>query len=575
MRAFTDAFANLNTKPKVLIGVAIPLIFLMILGAVCYYNVDKLTYTSKWVTHTYKVLAQSDAIVSAAVNMETGMRGFLLAGKEEFLEPYNAGEETLYQSLTELQETVSDNPPQVERLKQAEQTMRDWQANITEPMIEMRRNIADFRPINGSYKTMDDVARIVGEARGKQYFDKFRQIMKDFHSEEARLIVTRQASNKETVAMTNMAILICVSVSLILGTMLAFAIGSGIANPIRQMTANMSRLAEGDTTIEVEGLHRKDEVGDMAQALEVFKQNRIEADQLEAKQQAEQEKEKQRISRVDSLIKGFEEKASAMVAAVAAAATQLTQTAQEVAAKMDETSQAVQSGAASAEQTTANVQSVASAAEQMSATVSEISQQMGRANQLVDNSVLKVSNVDKSAQELSSSTERVREVIDLIASIASQINLLSLNATIESARAGEAGKGFAVVAGEVKNLANQTDKSIQEIEKVISEMGGASGAVIAALDDIKQSVNEISEVSGGVASAVEEQSATTNEIASNMQTAAQGTQLITQNIHSISENTVSSKSSSEQVLSAAKELSMQAESLDQEVKAFLSDIRAA
>jgi methyl-accepting chemotaxis protein len=211
----------------------------------------------------------------------------------------------------------------------------------------------------------------------------------------------------------------------------------------------------------------------------------------------------------------------------------------------------------------------------MSATVREISSQLQNSNNLISKSVDSVEHADTHAQALAEASQKVEEVVQIISDIAGQINLLALNATIESARAGEAGKGFAVVASEVKNLAGQTDKSIQEIETVIAEMNEVSSDIIGALKGIKHSVQDISESSSGIASAVEEQSATTNEIAQNMQSAAQGTQTISDNLEAVSSGASQSQSAAEQVLSAAQDLSRQSETLDKEVKAFLEEIRSA
>lgn len=565
------AFANRKTKTKVMMGISVPIIFSIILSAICYYNIEKIIYTSKWVNHTYEVLAESDAIVAAAVNMETGMRGYLLAGKEEFLEPYNGGEATVYKSITELQNTVSDNPKQVKRLGEVEAVLKDWQANVTEPMIEMRRKIANAK----SSQTMDDVASLVGEARGKQYFDKFRGLMKDFHDEEARLIDIRLESNRNTVNQTHLVIILSSLASLILGMLLAFIIGNAIAKPIRRMTNNMSKLADGDTSIQIEDLDRKDEVGEMATTLEVFKQNRIVADRMIEEQKAEQEVKQRRAEAIEKLVKDFEDKVSKSVSTVASAATQLSHTAKNMSVITEESASMVESATAESSQTYSNVESVAASAEEMSSTVQEISGQMNHSNELVSKSVGVVESANSQAQMLSTACQKVTDVVQLISDISRQINLLALNATIESARAGEAGKGFAVVANEVKNLANETDKSITEIEKVISEMNLASGNILSSLESIKQAVNDISEASGGIASAIEEQSATTNEIAQNMQSAAEGSKRISGNLFEISNGTNQSKASSEEVLVASSELSNQAEVLNKEVKEFITAIQSA
>jgi methyl-accepting chemotaxis protein len=281
------------------------------------------------------------------------------------------------------------------------------------------------------------------------------------------------------------------------------------------------------------------------------------------------------ISAKEQLAHDFERDVKGIVNMVAAAATQLSQTARAMAGNVQKSADLASSATGAATQTTANVQSVASASEELSASIRDISAQLQRTTSLVTQSNEKAANADRLATSLKAATARVNDVMELISSIAGQINLLALNATIESARAGEAGKGFAVVASEVKNLANQTDKSIAEIQAVMGEMRSASEDIANALADINASVSDISGATTMVASAVEEQSATTNDIARNMQTAASGTQLIVENLGSVNTSSTEASSSASQMLAASEELSRQAELLNNQVDAFLTKIRAA
>ncbi|MBY0408214.1 MAG: hypothetical protein K2Q01_11025, partial [Rickettsiales bacterium] len=274
------------------------------------------------------------------------------------------------------------------------------------------------------------------------------------------------------------------------------------------------------------------------------------------------------------LANSFEKNVKGIVNSVASAATQLSQTAEELTRIMGDTTHVVQSAASGASQTTANVQSVASAAEEMTASVREISSQLQMSNNMVQDSVKRAESADQQAASLSGATSKVKEVIGLISEIAGQINLLALNATIESARAGDAGKGFAVVASEVKNLANQTNKSVEEITRVISEMNIASEEIIGSLKGIRESVQNISSSTSTIAAAVEEQSATTNEIARSMQSAAEGTQVISVNLSEVQQSSSHAESSSAQVSGASRELSKQAEQLNIEVDNFLKMIRS-
>jgi methyl-accepting chemotaxis protein len=342
-----------------------------------------------------------------------------------------------------------------------------------------------------------------------------------------------------------------------------FFLARTITVPLKQITDDIKRLSRDDLSVEIKHTGRKDEVGELAQSALVFKQNIDEKHALEQMQRTDRLKLADQFERD---IKGF-------VSMVAAAATELSQTAEGVAASIGRSTQTAGNASAAAAQTSSNVQSVASASEELSASVREISSQMQRSNQLVSESVHRAEVADSHAMSLVQATVKVKEVIQLISDIAGQINLLALNATIESARAGEAGKGFAVVASEVKNLANQTDKSIDEITRVIDQMNSASEDIVSSLREIKGSIVNISESSSSIASAVEEQSATTNEIASNMQTAAKGTDIISSSMRDVSAASADADNSAGQILEASQELSRQAEGLNTRVDQFLHELR--
>ncbi|MBF0380480.1 MAG: CHASE3 domain-containing protein [Magnetococcales bacterium] len=175
-----------SVKFKILLGISIPLLLMAILGYINVSSISSISQTNERVEHTYKVLGKAASIVSAAVDMETGMRGYLLAGKEGFLDPYNSGEKATYELISSLSQTVSDNPKQVKRLNEVEDILKGWQQNVTEPTIELRRKIGDA-------KTMNDISALVGEARGKKYFDKFRGQIATFISREQSLLNKRRA----------------------------------------------------------------------------------------------------------------------------------------------------------------------------------------------------------------------------------------------------------------------------------------------------------------------------------------------------------------------------------------------
>jgi len=367
-----------------------------------------------------------------------------------------------------------------------------------------------------------------------------------------------------------------IGIALLAALMLFWILVASVTTPLKRLQQAMESLTEGQLDITVPCRNYRDESGQMAVCVESFRQSGLEKKQMEMDGLAKERTAKEDQKKIrEALASEFEKSVKIIVETVSAASTELSLTAKHMTETIMKNANLATESNSAATQTTANVHSVASAAEELSASVREISSQIQKSMLLVAQSSEKTRNADNLANALTTASDKVNAVIDMISSIAGQINLLALNATIESARAGDAGKGFAVVAGEVKTLANQTDKSITEIQAVIEEMRAASRAIIGALNEIRTSTDKISEATGSVASAVEEQSATTNEIAKNMQNAAQKTQLISDNLGKVSTTSTEAKHSAEQMLGASQELSKQAESLHTHVNAFLQKIRAA
>lgn len=380
-----------------------------------------------------------------------------------------------------------------------------------------------------------------------------------------------QAANK----LTRELIIFTLIVNIIIG-IIGLMLSRGITNPLARVNEVIKSLAEGRSDIEVRDTERGDEVGDIAKSALVFKENLIARKRLEQEQQAREEQTKlDRKKAMMDMADSFERRVQSIVESVAAASTELTHTAELLTKEVTQSSHSSQDASAAVNQTSSNVQSVAAALEEMTASVQEISSQIARSNTIVNDTATRTNQADEYAKALVLSTDKVKNVIDLISEIASQIGLLALNATIESARAGEAGKGFAVVASEVKNLSVQTNKSIDEIRAVIEEMLTATNHITGAIASVASSVREVTQNSTVIASAVEEQSATTGEISRNMQVVSQATHNITNNLSAVSSTSQRAASSSNEVLVAASELSKQAEELDKQVKTFLQEVRAA
>ena len=364
-----------------------------------------------------------------------------------------------------------------------------------------------------------------------------------------------------------MAVLLC-------GTAGWFIV-SGVSGPIKRMTAAMGKLAQHDLTTQIEGVGRKDEIGQMASAVQVFKDSMIEGDRLKAEQEEAQRRQQARAAKMDELTKGFEVSVSGIVQGVASQAVQMESSAQSMSATAEETTKQASAVAAASEQSSANVQTVASATEELSSSISEISRQVGHSSQITSNAVAEAGKAGEMVQGLVSASGKIGEIVALINDIADQTNLLALNATIEAARAGEAGKGFAVVAAEVKNLATQTSKATEEIGAQITGVQSATQDAVRAIDSISKTIGEIDNIATTIAAAVEEQGAATKEIARNVEEAAKGTQEVSSNIGGVTEAANGTGSAAAQVLTAAQALTGESGRLKELVQHFLQDVKAA
>ncbi len=348
-----------------------------------------------------------------------------------------------------------------------------------------------------------------------------------------------------------------------------------LARPISHMTGAMRQLAEGDKAVAIPGVGRGDEVGDMAQAVQVFKDNMIRADTLAAEQEAEHAARERRAEVIEKLTADFRGSVGGLLQTITAAAGQMENTAQGMSATAAQTNNQAMTVASATEQASANVQTVATAAEELSSSIQEIGRQVEQSSRIAAATAEEARHTDATVKSLAEVSTRIGEVVSLINDIASQTNLLALNATIEAARAGEAGKGFAVVANEVKSLANQTAKATDEIGAQISAVQSATQQAVSAIGQIVSRIDDMTHIAASIASAVEEQSAATNEIARNVQEAAAGTQQVADAITGVTQAAAETGQAAGQVLDAARSLNVQADGLRDSITGFLDGVRAA
>jgi methyl-accepting chemotaxis protein len=446
----------------------------------------------------------------------------------------------------------------VQGLKEASSLLEEYRQALT-------KLIENSKEIDGLVAEMADSAAAIV---------KFANAMKtDLLSDQQRLEQESDASISDTERL----IIMLAGGGFLLGGIMALLLGRGISRPMIAMCKAMRELASGNFEIVLPGLGRKDELGEMADAVEEFKVQAIAKAERDAAAQDAQNKTADTARRAELIrfADDFETAVGAIVSNVSASAVQL-ESAAGTLTRTAETTQGLSSTVAGAsEEASSTMQSVAAATEELSASVDEIGKRVGESNRIAEAAVVQAQQTDERIGKLSRAAQQIGDVVKLITAIAEQTNLLALNATIEAARAGDAGRGFAVVATEVKSLASQTAKATDEISNHISGMQGATQESVAAIKEIGTTIAQISDIAASIAGAVHQQSAATQEIAKSVQNVAEGTQQTAASIMQVNRGATETGSASEEVLNSASTLSAESARLRAELDRFMANIRAA
>jgi methyl-accepting chemotaxis protein len=437
--------------------------------------------------------------------------------------------------------------------------------------LNLNRYSRDFADWVGGAR---DVAR--AEADIMKTFSGFEPVVVEAMKEIDRLAAMADASEMALRDAMKMRMAGALALAALMMCALSLLLGRAISQPISAMTSALTKLAGGDFNVVLPGLHRRDEIGEMAGAARIFKDNMIETERLRAEQLSDQQA--QSLQRRDErlrLASGFQDAVGSIVDKLSSEATELEAAASTLTRTAETTLELSGVVSEASSEASGNIRSVAAAIEQMTSSVGEIGRQVLESSSIAQSAVEHAKTTDARITALSQAAGRIGDVVKLITGIAEQTNLLALNATIEAARAGDAGRGFAVVAQEVKALAAQTAKATEEIDVQISGMQSATRESVEAIKQIGTVILRISEVSGMIAAAVEEQSAATREIARNVQMASSGAAQVGGAIADVHQGAADTGSASGQVLSSAQSLSGQASQLKLEVDNFLASIRAA
>jgi len=502
------------------------------------------------------------------------IRAYLLTGDTKFADTFKvlwAKNETRFNDLQAVASQLSEDQAKAfEVFAEKRVAFAPLPARMFELRGSKRWNMANFLLAT---EAAPRAGKLMAQLAGERQADGTRQ--GGMVANQKLLLTNDAVESKEATEFLLVVEWILLAIGLVISAVIAFLTARAIANPVVDMTMSMGQLAEGDLSADIPAQDRSDEIGDMAQAVQVFKSNMITARKLEEEQTAAHAKEQERSRTIETRTGTFDSVISGALESVSTATTEMRSSSTDMSTLATDTNQKSVAVAAAASQASANVQTVAAAAEELSASILEISRQVSQSTEIAASAVEKVDNANQDVQGLVTAAQKIGAVVELITDIAAQTNLLALNATIEAARAGDAGKGFAVVASEVKSLATQTAEATEEIGTQISGIRTATESAVAGIDGIGTVINEMRDISVTIAGAVEEQGSATQEIARNVEQAASVTEEVTTNIVAVTEGAEKTGRSAEGVMEAATRLAQEAQDVRSEVDSFLSDIKTA
>ena len=562
---------------KILYKIICVVVLLSVIAAVLTYEAT----TAMNVMNEASVQMDSQATNSRLVAMLGA--NLLAVSREDYRMAANPRDDIIRESIESIQKEREKFASRVQQIRDNGATLfandladieRLWDSfqNEIDEDIEFNRTFGENRSAEQIAQLRESLSRTLGATR------TLRQAFIDLSSMLDGEVDQARQSASQAYAASQRSMFVLAGTGILGGILIGFLITRfGIVNPIRALMGSVQQLADGHFDIQVAGRDRKDEIGEIAQAVEAFKVKLAEAARRDAEKKTEADRvaSENRRAEMIRLADDFEGAVGEIVDIVSSASAELQAAASTLTSSAEETSSQSASVSSAAEQATMNVQTVASAIEELASSATEIGRQAEQSKSVAARAVDEAERTNGQMRELRQNADQIGAIISLIDEIAEKTNLLALNATIEAARAGEAGKGFAVVANEVKGLAEQTAKATAEISGQIKSMQGSTTLAGEAIVSIGKTIDNMSSISDAIFGAIGEQSNTTTEVARNIQQTAQGTQEVTDNITGVTLAAQESSSAAAQVLSSANELAQQSAALRTQMDSFLETVRAA
>ncbi|MTJ81105.1 MAG: HAMP domain-containing protein [Telmatospirillum sp.] len=560
----TSILGNLRISTRLTCGFLAVLAFTLVVGLVGMASAERLAdITERFHDHLFKVVDDVGQARSAYLGIRLASRDLVLAQTPEEVAKAEAdlerNEAAYLAALDRAKKASLDGTADFDKSIAA---YASYKAMLTAIETKVRY---------GNTEQALALLRRSGTEMAAQSADR-TQAFAERVGEQAEAFIAAARETSDRVRRLGIGLLIASS---LVGAVLGFATARSITRPIGAAKACMAALSAGDLSVEVPGTDRRDEMGDMARAVLVFRQNAIERRRMEDHERAAVAARESRQQAIDGATKRFDQTMTAMLARIKEAVEKLHLSADTLSANARQTRERSTAVAAATNQAPANVETVSSASAELPASIHEISRQMRQSAAITGAAAAEVAQATRKIDGLAGAVQKIGEVVDMINGIAAQTNLLALNATIESARAGEAGKGFAVVAGEVKHLAGQTGRATDEIAQQIGTVQEETRAAVEAVGGIADIMGRINELSTGIAGAVEQQGAAPDEIARNVEEASRGTREVAGNIADVAAAAAETGRMADGLFSAADALLAESALLETEVGRFLTEVREA
>ncbi|HEX3717125.1 MAG TPA: CHASE3 domain-containing protein [Verrucomicrobiae bacterium] len=575
-----------NVGMKIGTGFGLALAILAIIGVVAYQSIAKLTDTADWVAHSHQVMETLESVLSTMNDAETGQRGYLLTGEDDYLAPYTAAQRAIDGQVKTLRELTQDNPSQQRRLDVLEPLISGKDGKFAELLetIDLRKD---------KTKGFEAALAVIRTNKGKNTMDDIRKVIDEMKNEETTLLKKRSDEATATARNASLTIIAGTLVALVVMALAGFVITRNIANPLREITATADRMASGDLSVAVTTDHREDEVGVLARTFSRMASSLREMAEVAGKiaggdlrttvkPQSSNDLLGNAFARMTEnlreqtrqLVEGANVLGSS-ASEIVASTTQLASSASESAAAVSETTttveevrQTAQAASQKAKAVADNAQKAAQISQSGRKSTDEVVAGTGRIRQQME-------AIAASMVRLSEQSQTIGQIVATVEDLASQSNLLAVNAAIEAAKAGEHGKGFGVVAQEVKSLAEQSRQATNQVRTILSDIQKATGAAVLATEQGSKAVEagaKQTEAAGEsiqtLAGSVTEAAQAATQIAASSQQQLVGVDQVAGAMENIKQASTQNVASAKQLEVAARNLSELGQRLKQIIQHY-------